>query len=262
MNEQRREIKTVSSHSKRLDVIGIWRTIQGEGPLAGTPAVFLRLAGCNLACPSCDTDYTTGRKEMPFDDILNDIDKAWDLSVYPSSRRLIVITGGEPFRQEELINFLAYIRYGRYVVQIETNGLWTPTPLEMYALKHIIKAGDKYGMNLVSIVCSPKMPQLDTGVEDMLRTGEQHAFKYILHHEYVDEVDGLPTQGLGYEQKPYRPRIGYGGNLEVGPNRIYVQPEWNEDKGVYERNVKAAIKSCTLYNYRLSLQLHKMIGVD
>lgn len=36
-----------------LDVVGVWKTIQGEGPYAGERAVFVRLAGCNLQCPMC-----------------------------------------------------------------------------------------------------------------------------------------------------------------------------------------------------------------
>ena len=38
-----------------LEVHSIFKTIQGEGPFCGTPAVFIRLAGCNLQCPWCDT---------------------------------------------------------------------------------------------------------------------------------------------------------------------------------------------------------------
>ena len=40
---------------RHLDVHSIFHTIQGEGPYCGHPAVFIRLAGCNLQCPGCDT---------------------------------------------------------------------------------------------------------------------------------------------------------------------------------------------------------------
>lgn len=72
-------------------------TFQGEGPSAGTPAVFIRLSRCNLACSWCDTKYTWDwahydpRKESAR---LGVTDLAeWALSLPPG---LVVITGGEP----------------------------------------------------------------------------------------------------------------------------------------------------------------------
>ena len=41
-----------------LQLAEIFYSIQGEGTWSGTPAVFVRLAGCNLACDFCDTDYS------------------------------------------------------------------------------------------------------------------------------------------------------------------------------------------------------------
>ena len=41
----------------RLARQGVFYTVQGEGVMMGTPQVFVRLAGCNVGCPECDTDY-------------------------------------------------------------------------------------------------------------------------------------------------------------------------------------------------------------
>ena len=45
--------KQVSRSDGFLDVVSVFKTIQGEGPFAGTPAIFVRTAGCNLFCPNC-----------------------------------------------------------------------------------------------------------------------------------------------------------------------------------------------------------------
>ncbi|MBR4307755.1 MAG: 7-carboxy-7-deazaguanine synthase QueE, partial [Bacteroidaceae bacterium] len=65
-------------------------SLQGEGRFTGTPVFFLRLSGCNLQCPFCDTNHQ-GYKEMSEDEIVQ------EASQYEP--RHIVITGGEPAMQ-------------------------------------------------------------------------------------------------------------------------------------------------------------------
>jgi len=56
--------KPIESDGLYLEVQDIFSTIQGEGPFAGKPAVFLRLAGCNLRCFFCDTDFESRRTTL------------------------------------------------------------------------------------------------------------------------------------------------------------------------------------------------------
>ena len=104
---------------KSLWVQEIFYTLQGEGPFCGRPSVFVRLGGCNLRCSWCDTDFESSEWVPALEEILAQIEK-----IRPSHCKLIVITGGEPFRQNlaPLVNALL----GRDLeVQIETNGtLW------------------------------------------------------------------------------------------------------------------------------------------
>lgn len=90
----------------------IFYSIQGEGYNTGKPAIFVRLSGCNLKCPFCDTDHQPS-KGMTYDEIIREI------LDYPSD--LVVLTGGEPTLQgiEELIQKIHQI--GKSVA-IETNG--------------------------------------------------------------------------------------------------------------------------------------------
>lgn len=90
----------------------IFYSLQGEGYYTGTPAVFLRLSGCNMACSFCDTQHQEG-VEMTDEDIVKEVLK------YPA--RHIVITGGEPTMQltASLTNAL---KQAGFFIQIETNG--------------------------------------------------------------------------------------------------------------------------------------------
>ena len=59
--------------SGTYDVQEVFPTIQGEGPDAGVPAVFVRLAGCTLTCPACDSDYTSKRTSKTVVDLLKEV---------------------------------------------------------------------------------------------------------------------------------------------------------------------------------------------
>ncbi len=113
---------------KTYRVNEIFYSLQGEGRWSGTPMVFLRLAGCNLKCPFCDTDFSSFR-EMTIDGIIAEIDAAggnggkYD-SCCGRSRgrcRKVVVTGGEPSLQMDEGLVEALHEHG-YYVHVETNG--------------------------------------------------------------------------------------------------------------------------------------------
>ena len=92
----------------------IFYSLQGEGRWMGRPAVFVRMSGCNLKCPFCDTDFR-GYSEMSADDILSRcLEEGGEC-------RFIVLTGGEPSLQvdEQLI---ATLHQAGYYLSMETNG--------------------------------------------------------------------------------------------------------------------------------------------
>ena len=53
-----------------MKINDIFYTIQGEGSFAGTPAIFIRLSDCNLACKFCDTEFLSG-SEMKIGEIVS-----------------------------------------------------------------------------------------------------------------------------------------------------------------------------------------------
>ncbi len=99
----------------------IFYSLQGEGARTGTPAVFLRLAGCNLRCSWCDTKHSWGQGLC--------------MDVFEIARRILayncpnlVITGGEPLMQQEELAALLSLLPADFFVEVESNGTRLPSP--------------------------------------------------------------------------------------------------------------------------------------
>lgn len=109
----------------------IFATIQGEGVSAGVPAVFVRLAECNLRCEWCDTKYTWdwANHDKTSETIELDEDALHEeISRVANVVRTVVFTGGEPLlQQDELAPLAARLRVLGFKVEVETNGTVAPT---------------------------------------------------------------------------------------------------------------------------------------
>ena len=109
----------------------IFASLQGEGPSAGRPSVFVRLSRCNLACVWCDTAYTwrfTGpdaydRKANQI--VLSEAETAARIGALGQNR--LVITGGEPLLQAPALARLLALLPAMHV-EIETNATVAPPP--------------------------------------------------------------------------------------------------------------------------------------
>jgi organic radical activating enzyme len=234
-----------------LDVHSIFYTIQGEGPFCGTPAVFVRLSGCNLQCPGCDTDYTSKRARMDPLTILTRIAQEHRIA---AEKPLVVITGGEPFRQN-LSPLLYLLCWNKYFVQIESNGALEPSESGLYS-KDIGKRDGVY------IVCSPKTGKVHPKMMELAC-----CFKYVLDYRSVSEVDGLPIAVLDHTVKEQVARPL--GDAWFRP--IYLQPmdytriipSGSTDVDYHNRMALHVVqRSCLKHGYILQLQVHKIIGVE
>ena len=207
-----------------------WFTIQGEGPYAGHPAIFIRLHGCMLRCHFCDTNFDNPKD--PIVDInwlLNEIKKL-PINVPP---QLCVITGGEPTNQNITL-LINNLHKAGYKVQIETAGVNWIDNLDQIA----------------EIICSPKTPTIHPKV---LSTAK--AFKYVI--SAAQQFDRfIPIMGT----QPGVRAVALAAPRLHAP--VYLSPmdEYDEIKNAANR--KLVGKLAMRYGCIAAIQLHKFLEQD
>lgn len=168
-----------------LRINEIFYSLQGEGCFTGTPAVFVRLSGCNRACAFCDTDFAS-HTPMSAEEITREVEQ------YGATH--VVITGGEPTLQD-IAPLCARLKASGHFVQIETNGS-NPVPDEVdwvtcspktppYRINRIdelkvVYTGQDVEAVAAEMPCQPKVRELQpcSGVN----TAE--TIEYILAHPH------------------------------------------------------------------------------
>ncbi|MBN9139257.1 MAG: 7-carboxy-7-deazaguanine synthase QueE [Micrococcales bacterium] len=135
--------------STLIPVVETFVSLQGEGPSAGEPALFLRLANCNLSCEWCDTrhswDWDTFAKTEEVESVTSPELVERLLRELPPHVNLLVLTGGEPLlHQRAVVSVLAELRVQRpdLRIEVETNGTVPPTP-PMRDLVHLFVVSPK-----------------------------------------------------------------------------------------------------------------------
>jgi organic radical activating enzyme len=208
-----------------LSVKNIFKTLQGEGPHVGEPSVFIRLGGCNLDCSFCDTDFED-YKDLKLSEIISTTQKLSSNDRGIRSINLVVITGGEPFRQpiealcKELLD-------SGFKVQIETNGT-------IYR-----EVADE-----VEIICSPKVSNKKylSIREDLLP--RITAFKFLISAN-IEGYASVPELGQSKYDIP-----------------VFVQAMDECDSVLNAKNQKMAVELAINNGYRLSYQIHKKLGIE
>lgn len=226
-----------------LKVSDMFKTIQGEGKFQGRRAIFIRLAGCNIQCPGCDTEYSNF-EEVKIKDIVARV--LFLLSGESSLGYLIVITGGEPLRQNlsELFDRLLAIGCN---IQVETNG----TCFFHY---------DKW--DKITVCCSPKTPKINDKLKKYIAF-----FKYVIPATAIDlfNINSLPVHALGHIVGEGRQKVLYtpfdddliAFRVKMASN-IFITPQ---DYGEEEMNNEARKNAVSLaieQGYILQAQVHKL----
>ncbi len=190
-----------------LQLSEIFYSVQGEGAWSGTPAVFVRLAGCNLNCRFCDTDYAL-KFFASVDDVVARVRETG------GDCPMVVLTGGEPLAQTESSALIDALRADGRRVHVESNGtidvglpgdVWlTVSPKERLAPPMARRA------NEVKLIVDGRVPD-----------------------EWLADFAGRDVP-------------------------IFLQPEGNK-----AANIATAVAAAKAQpdRYRLSVQMHKFIGV-
>ena len=181
----------------------IFTSIQGEGRYAETPSVFVRTTGCNLRCWFCDTPYTSWKPEggqQPWQAVLEDV-----LGREPSH---VVLTGGEPLLQPDIVPLANALRAAGRFVTIETAGtVYRPVAADLMSISPKLS-------NSVPLTSSTwrdrhlKLQEND-GVIRRLVTAASYQIKFV-----VDTPADLVEIGAYLERFP-----------EIAPESVWLMPQ-------------------------------------
>lgn len=215
----------------------VFETIQGEGSYTGVPAIFVRLQGCPVGCSWCDTKHTWAVKDelrQPLGDIVVKTAETEHWAGVSAKELLalfaeegyrakhVVITGGEPCMYD-LTDLCETLHASGYSTQIETSGTFE------------IKAPAN-----TWVTVSPKVNM--AGGYQVLQSALDRANEIkhpVAMQKHIDELLQLLQQ------------------TDTTAKLIYLQPISQQ-----KRATQLAIEMCKQYNWRLSIQVHKYIGIS
>ena len=215
----------------------LFETIQGEGSFTGQPSIFIRLQGCPVGCSWCDTKHTWDIKDSEKVIATQMLNKAqeneqWsDLTInnildlikqQGYLAKHIVITGGEPCMVDLTPLCQAFELQG-YSTQIETSGTFE------------IHTSDKCWVTV-----SPKVNM--KGGFEILTSAMQRANE--IKHPVATEQHIADLKKLLHDH-------------QVVSTPVFLQPISQK-----KRATELAIQSCIANNWRLSVQVHKYIGIE
>jgi 7-carboxy-7-deazaguanine synthase len=233
-------------------------TIQGEGPLSGRRALFLRTAGCNfgakdIACPWCDTSFQLAKgKVVKIREMFELAQGQFDAEL----NGLVVITGGEPLLQPNIISLIETLLHAHQLdIQIETNGTL------LSSLSDLSRQSRFY------IVCSPKQ------INGVYSTSPPHfnykdsyhpvTFKFVVNADPTSSHHTLPEWSSS--------RIP-GTRIYISPMTVYKKAYEGEVSSVWDPELVDHEATQANYQYAaklvmanpdwcISVQMHTFLAV-
>lgn len=260
----------------KLFITSLFVTLQGEGPFAGQPSVFVRFAKCNLSCSFCDTYFDDGdwltldEIEVRIDNAIlkyydNEVPNWMQFNDFHKRQAVLVVTGGEPMLQKNIFPFLTRMNKIFENTQIESNGtVWQEIPEETI------------------LVCSPKCAEKNGKPTQYLKPNMKvferaDCLKFVMSHDQESPYSSIPDWAIEnaynirvyispmniYNKEPQRSK-----QLRTTNNEITIEERseidevisfWEEgllNMSENQKNHEYAAKYCIKNGCKLNLQIH------
>jgi organic radical activating enzyme len=223
----------MAGESALLKISEIFESLQGEGVSSGSPAIFVRLAQCNLHCTWCDTKYTWDFDNYRYEDEVRERTAAEIAElVNASASRRVILTGGEPLLQQRALKELFARLAPEIVVEVETNGTIAPEPEALWRVNQ---------WNVSAKLSSAGDPEQFRIKPDVLATfrGAACAYLKLVVRTEADfaEADAL-VQRLAWPSE-----------------RVLLMPEANDREQLRARSLDVA-QAAHARGFRFSSRLH------
>ena len=208
-----------------MKVVEIFNSIEGEGKRAGLPCTFIRLYGCNLKCSYCDSRYACEGENaytvMSIEEILNCVES------YGCT--CVTVTGGEPLWHQGIDKLLSELTSVGYHVNVETNG----SQMLRYPLLELPNLFFTIDYKSLSSEMNQSMEKVS-----FYRLRSQDVLKCVVGD--TNDLDDF----LAFTE-------------EVDPKaQIFVSPVFGK---IEPAEIVDYIQLHKLYNWRVQLQMHKII---
>ena len=213
-----------------MKIAELFYSLQGEGSLLGVPSVFIRSSGCNLRCSWCDTPYTSWTPEgteLALEQIVDEV------SAHPA--RHVVITGGEPMIQPEIVPLSQRLRALGMHITIETAGtVFEPVACDLMSISPKLANSTPEGG------FAPQHERLRSQPATLERLMARYPYqlKFVVANPAdLKEIDALVAA------------------LHAPPDRVILMPEGTDPARLAER-ARWLAEICKQEGFRFSPRLH------
>lgn len=247
--------------NKKIPVVELFASIQGEGMASGRPTIFIRFSGCNLRCmfnnSICDTSYTSFNPEKGKYSLLDVKNFIQDHSYITD----ICITGGCPFLYTDIVSKVCDIieQCGKYFVSVETNGtIEIPDEIfekiDFFVISPKLSSSEptKMKCDKVGIEFTESMKRHSSlrfnpkALEKIIKNAFDYHFKYVIGSQSdFEEIE---------EQIAYLKQL----NLDIHNFNIYLMPAGSTQEEL-SQNRKMVAEYCVKYGYNYSDRLQIVI---